>query len=100
MVAKDVTTASIWFHTRSSKANLAGLAVLKSKTDEIRAKLTGKSLIWREQETSSLDVAVEGIGWGTENPGARRDLLNVLAVLATIAKKYTPELRAAIDSAD
>jgi len=100
MVARDVTTASIWFHTRSSKANLAGLAVLKDKTDEIQSKLTGRSLMWREQETSSLDIAVEGIGWGTEQPGARKELLNVLAVLASLAKKYTPELRAAIDSAD
>jgi hypothetical protein len=100
MVAKDVTTASIWLHTKSSKANVAGLAVLKDKADEIQEKLSGKSLVWREQETSSLDVSVDGIGWGLESPGARKELLDVLAALTATAKKYTPELRAAIESAD
>jgi hypothetical protein len=100
MVAKEVTTASIWFHTRSSKANLAGLTVLKQNAAEIQKELDGRNLTWREQETSSLDVAIEGIGWGSESPESRKELLEVLATLTSTAKKYITEMRDAINSAE
>jgi hypothetical protein len=100
MVAKDVTTASIWFHTRSSRKNSAGLTVLKNNVLDIQKMLGNHNLTWREQETSSLDVSVEGIGWGSENRVARRELLEILAALTAIAKKYTPELREAISSVE
>lgn len=96
MVAKDVTTASIWFHSRSARSNVAGLKVLKDNEAEIEAKLKGQSLSWREQETSSLDVAIQGIGWGCDDPGARKELLRVLAALTEIARKYEPKLREAM----
>jgi len=102
MVAKDVTTASIWFHTGSANANSAGLAVLRDNSAYIEEKLKGRGsgLNWREQETSSLDVSVDGIGWGSESIEARKELLNILAALTSIAKKLLPELRAAMNSAD
>jgi hypothetical protein len=100
MVAKDITTASIWFHTRSAKSNIAGLKVLKDKSVEIEAMLKGQSITWREQETSSLDVSVQGVGWGSEDPRARKELLRVLAVLTESAKKFEPELRRAMSLDD
>ncbi len=98
MVAKDVTTASIWIHTRSARSNVAGLTVLKKYATEIETKLKGHSVSWREQETSSLDVSIQGIGWGAENVEARKDLLRVLGLLTEIAKKYEPDLRKAMSS--
>lgn len=98
MVAKEVTTASIWIHTRSARANVAGLTVLKKCATEIETKLKGHSVTWREQETSSLDVEIRGIGWGAENAEARKDLLRVLGLLTEIAKKYEPDLRKAMSS--
>jgi hypothetical protein len=100
MVAQDVTTASIWFHTRSSRANIAGLTVLKNNISDIQKLVGNHSLTWREQETSSLDVSVEGIGWGSDNATARKELLRILAALTAIAKKYMPELRDAISSVE
>jgi len=100
MVARDVTTASIWFHTRSSKANIAGLTILKNNISDIQKLVGNHSLTWREQETSSLDVSVEGIGWGSNNTTARKELLGILAALTAIARKYTPELREAISSVE
>lgn len=96
MVAKDATTASIWFHTRSARSNVAGLKVLKDNEAEIKATLKSQSLQWREQETSSLDVSIQGIGWGSENPEARKEFLRVLAALTEVAKKYEPKLRDAM----
>ena len=96
MVAKDVTTASIWFHTRSARSNVAGLKVLKDNEAEIQGKIKGQSVSWREQETSSLDVSIQGIGWGGENPQARKELLRVLGVLTEIAKEYEPKIREAM----
>lgn len=96
MVAKDVTTASIWFHTRSAQANKAGLQLLKDNAAEIQQLLKGHDLTWRVQETSSLDVSIEGIGWGSENANARKELLKVLSALTAVAKKYAPELRTAM----
>ena len=93
MVAKEVTTASIWLHSRSAQANSAGLHLLKENEKEIQELLKGHELTWREQETSSLDVSIEGIGWGVENSEAKSQLLNVLEVLTSIAKKYVPEFR-------
>lgn len=96
MVAKDVTTASIWFHTRSARSNVAGLKVLKDNEAEIQGKIKGQSVSWREQETSSLDVSIQGIGWGGENPQARKELLRVLGVLTEIAKEYEQKIREAM----
>ena len=53
-------------------------------------------LQWREQETSSLDISIQGIGWGSENSEARKELLRVLAVLTDVAKKFEPKLRDAM----
>jgi len=100
MVAKDVTTASIWFHTRSAQLNIAGLQVLKNAEAEIQTSLKGHALTWREQETSSLDVSINGIGWGVDNAQAKKELLNVLGVLTSIAKKYSPEFRTVMKEAD
>ncbi len=100
MVAKEVTTASIWFHTRSPKANIAGLTVLKQNAAEIQKELHGRNLTWREQETSSLDVPIEGIGWGSESPESRKELLEILAILTSTAKKYITEMRDAINFAE
>lgn len=96
MVAKDMTTVSIWFHTRSAQSNVLGLKVLKDNSAEIETKIKGQSISWREQATSSLDVSIQGIGWGTENAQTRKELLRVLAVLTEIAKKYEPKLREAM----
>ncbi len=93
MVAKEVTTASIWLHTRSVQPNSAGLHLLKENEVEIQALLKGHELTWREQETSSLDVSIEGIGWGIENAEAKGQLLDVLEVFTFVAKKYVPHLR-------
>ena len=93
-----MTTVSIWFHTRSAQSNVLGLKVLKDNSAEIETKIKGQSISWREQATSSLDVSIQGIGWGTENAQARKELLRVLAVLTEIAKKYEPEIRRAMSS--
>jgi hypothetical protein len=96
MVAKETTTASIWFHTRSAQSNRDGLQLLKNNESEIRALLKGHELTWREQETSSLDVSIEGIGWGAENSQSKKELLDVLRALTSTAKKYAPGFRSAI----
>jgi len=96
MVAKETTTVSIWFHTRSAQSNKDGLRLLKDNESEIQALLKGHELTWREQETSSLDVSIEGIGWGAENAQAKKDLLNVLGALTSTAKKYAPGFRSAM----
>jgi hypothetical protein len=93
MVAKDVTTASIWVHTRSAQANSACLHLLRENESEVQALLKGHDLTWREQETSSLDISIEGIGWGVDNAQSRKELLTVLGVLTSIAKKFVPEFR-------
>ena len=100
MVAKDVTTASIWMHSRSAQANSACLHLLKDNQAEIQVLLKGHGLTWREQETSSLDVSIEGIGWGVENSQAKKELLKVLEVLTSIAKKYVPEFRTVMKETD
>jgi len=96
MVAKETTTVSIWFHTRSAQSNKDGLRLLKDNESEIQALLKGHELTWREQETSSLDVSIEGIGWGAENAQAKKELLNVLGALTSTAKKYAPGFRSAM----
>jgi hypothetical protein len=97
MVAKDVTTASIWIHTRSKEANSRGLAVLKRKQSEIEKLVKGEEMLFREQETSSVDISINGIGWGAESPEARTKLLSVLGALTDIAKLYESELRKALE---
>ena len=98
MVAKDVTTASIWVHTRSKEANSRGLGVLKSKHSDFENLLKGDEIVFREQETSSMDISVNGIGWGADDSDAREKLLKVLGVLTDAAKRYEPELRKALES--
>jgi len=97
MVAKDVTTASIWIHTRSKEANSRGLAVLKRKQSEIEKLVKGEEMLFREQETSSVDISINGIGWGAESPEARTKLLSVLGALTDVAKLYESELRKALE---
>ena len=99
-VSKRSTFASIWISAGSSAINAAGLAALRSHEKDIQVLLKGFDISWRVQETSSLDLAVDGIGWGgTEESGARESLLRGLTTLATIARTYEPELRAAISQA-
>jgi hypothetical protein len=79
---------------------VAGLQVLKNAETEIQSSLEGHALTWREQETSSLDVSINGIGWGVDNAQAKKELLNVLGVLTSIAKKYVPEFRTVMKEAE
>jgi hypothetical protein len=95
-VAKDVTTVSIWVHSRSKESNSRGLAVLKANDLEIRKRLGSAEFVYREQETSSIDVSVSGIGWGAGEEKARAELLRVLRELTEIAKQSEIELRQAL----
>jgi len=99
-VSKQSTFASIWIAAGSSSINSAGLEALRRHEQDIKSLLKGFDVSWRVQETSSLDISIEGVGWGgTDHSGARDRLLQGLTALATIARKYEPELRLAIDEA-
>lgn len=100
IVAKDATTASIWIHSRSVRANSAGLHLLKENEAEIQSLLKGHDLNWREQETSSLEISIAGIGWGVENAQKKKELLNVLGALTSIAKKYVSEFRSVMKATE
>ena len=100
-VSKHSTMTSIWLHVGTAKLNSDALGVLKSKSADIEKMLGSFVPTWREQETSSIDVTVDGIGWASpDNASARKNLLDVLTKLTAIAKKYEPELRKATSESE
>jgi len=62
--------------SRARPPCLSSLSCLpKDNEAEIQGYLKGHEFTWREQETSSLDVFIDGIGWGVENSEAKGQLL-------------------------
>lgn len=100
-VSKSSVFASIWITASSSTKNAAALQVLKKNESDIKKILGRHEPTWRVQETSSVDISIDGIGWATPDDKAlRSQLLDVLKAFAQIAKKYEPELRKAISEAE
>ena len=93
-VSKSSVFASIWITAGSSTKNAAALQVLKNNESDVK-KILGKHVpTWRVQETSSVDVSIDGLGWANPDDKALRgQLLDVLNAFAQIARKYEPELR-------
>jgi hypothetical protein len=65
---RDSTYVQIWFsRVNDSAANHAGIEVLESHAEEVRTSLSGYSLDWRKNaSTTILEVIVDGIGYETE----------------------------------
>ena len=74
---------------------------LKNNESDVK-KILGKHVpTWRVQETSSVDVSIDGLGWANPDDKALRgQLLDVLNAFAQIARKYEPELRKVINEAE
>lgn len=99
-VAKDSVAVQLWFHRGVAAENHAGLSYLREYAADIQQNFNGRTIEWRDQNTSILETRVVGIGWGTQLTDEKvSEVVEVVAAMADIAKTHKDGLRAAIQVA-
>jgi len=99
-VAKEQTAVQLWLHRGNLLENKAGLDYLRLHAAEIEKLFQGRQVEWRSQNTSIIEVKVQGIGWGISPSDDKVDeLVNVIATMTDFAKQHREKLRDAISNA-
>ena len=96
-LAKENTAVQLWLHRRDQLENEAGFFYLQERKSEIEELFEGRSVDWRSQNTSIIEVKVSGIGWGLNPTDSKvSELVETVAKMTSIAVKHKDALRKAI----
>lgn len=93
------TYVQIWFtRVNARAANHAGFEVLRRHVQEIEALFPDYELDWRANDTTILEVIVDGIGYETEpNVNLMSEVASVAGRMAQVIEHYRKEIIAAFN---
>lgn len=98
-VAKENVTVQLWLHRRSAEENQAGFDYLQTHATEIENLFKGRQVDWRSQNTSIIEVRVNGIGWGVIHAQEKiNELVDAVSLMHSLGMQFREALRDVMSS--